>query len=67
MKAFDWPALMRIAIQELQMQPDRFWALTPVEFTMIVSRGNGLAPLSRTGLDALLNAYPDATKGDLDD
>lgn len=63
MKSFDWPALMRAGIQGLRLTPDVFWQLTPAELRLLLGQGAGDAPMSRTGLDALLAAYPDTDRG----
>ncbi|WP_106607789.1 rcc01693 family protein [Shimia abyssi] len=63
MSAFDWPALMKVAFQGLRMEPTRFWALTPAEFAMMLGRSGALTPLTRSGLDKLLDAYPDTDLG----
>lgn len=63
MKGFDWPVLMRAGMQGLRLTPDVFWQLTPAELRLLLGQGAGDAPLSRTGLDALLAAYPDTERG----
>ncbi|MEM9550007.1 MAG: rcc01693 family protein [Pseudomonadota bacterium] len=61
---FDWPGLMRLGLHELRLRPDQFWALTPAELRVMLGQGpTAGGPLSRSGLDALLAAYPDK-KGD---
>lgn len=67
MNGFDWPALMRAGLEGLRLKPDEFWRLTPAELKLMLGQGTGAAPLTRSGLDALLAAYPDATQGDADD
>ena len=64
MSAFDWPALMRAGMHGLRLSPDAFWALTPVELAILLGQGYGPAPLTRTGLDALLRDYPDQERGE---
>ncbi|MHA6262176.1 rcc01693 family protein [Arenibacterium sp. CAU 1754] len=64
MSAFDWPALMRAGVQGLRLTPEAFWRLTPAELRLMLGQGGGEAPLSRTGLDALMAAYPDKRQGD---
>lgn len=56
---FDWPALMRAGMTGLRLRPDEFWALTPAELLLMLGAGSGAAPLSRSRLDELAQAYPD--------
>jgi uncharacterized phage protein (TIGR02216 family) len=56
---FDWPALMRAGINGLRLRPDEFWSLTPAELLLMLGAGSGSAPLSRSRLDELAQAYPD--------
>lgn len=56
---FDWPALMRVGLQHLRLQPEQFWALTPAEFTLLLGKPGSAAPLSRTRLNELSGAFPD--------
>lgn len=65
MSRFDWPSLMRAGVRGLGLRPDEFWALTPAELHLMLG-GGGAAPLGRSGLDALMTAYPDR-QGDRDD
>ncbi|MEM8728397.1 MAG: rcc01693 family protein [Pseudomonadota bacterium] len=67
MSVLDWPALMRAGMQGLGLRPAEFWALTPAELRMMLGQSDAAAPLNRTGLDALLAAYPDHGKGTDDD
>ena len=67
MSGFDWPRLMRAAFGGLGMPPEQFWVLTPAELALLLDRGVGLVPMSRSGLDRLLSAYPDQAKGNRDD
>lgn len=66
MTGFDWPALMRAGISGLRLGPDEFWALTPAELRLMLGE-TGAAPLQRTGLEALMAAYPDSPKGQEDE
>ena len=61
-RAFDWAALMRAGMQGLALDPAQFWALTPAELQLMLGKGAEQAPLLRTGLDALMAAYPDRTE-----
>lgn len=56
---FDWPVLMRAAIHGRGLTPAEFWALTPAELSLVLGEAGGRSPLDRTGLDALLRAFPD--------
>lgn len=64
MTGFDWPTLMRSGLQGLRLTPAQFWALTPAELALMLGQTSGQAPLSRSGLDALLAAYPDEKRGE---
>lgn len=59
MSGFDWPALMAAGLQGLRLTPDAFWSLTPAELRTMLGQTGGIPPLSRTGLEALIAAYPD--------
>ncbi|MGJ8603876.1 MAG: rcc01693 family protein [Marivita sp.] len=58
MSRFDWPTLMRAGMRGLGLCPAEFWALTPAELHLLLG-GRGAAPLRRSGLEALMAAYPD--------
>ncbi len=58
---FDWPQLLRIGLTRLRLTPKDFWALTPVELMIMLGPEAQARPLGRSGLDALLAAYPDTT------
>jgi uncharacterized phage protein (TIGR02216 family) len=55
---------MRAGLRGLGLRPAEFWSLTPAELHLLL--GGGSAPLGRSGLDALMAAYPDK-RGDRDD
>ena len=57
--AFDWPALLRAGVRGLALRPDQFWRLTPAEFRLMLGIDAGNAPMGRSALDALSQAYPD--------
>lgn len=59
MAAFDWPAMMRAGIGEMGLKPAEFWNLTPAEFLLMSGIAGGPAPLKRSGLEALLERFPD--------
>ncbi len=56
---FDWPALMRAGMHGLGLRPAEFWALTPVELRLLLGERQGVQPMARAGLEALLRAFPD--------
>jgi len=58
----DWPALMRAGMRGLGLRPHEFWALTPAELELMLGRPGGVAPLVRTRLDELMQAFPDAER-----
>lgn len=64
MSAFAWPVLLKAGLQGLRLTPDQFWKLTPGELRILLGQGGGDASLSRTGLEALLAAYPDEEQGE---
>lgn len=65
--ALDWPALLRVGLQELGLEPERFWSLTPCELRLMLRVAEGGAAMSRARLDELTRLYPDQGKGDADD
>ncbi len=67
MSCFDWSTLMQAGLRGLRLHPRDFWALTPAELMVMLGSENGATPLSRTGLDELLKAYPDHIGGKQDD
>lgn len=64
-RALDWAGLMRAGLQGLRLTPDQFWRLTPAELALMLGQGPQARPLGRAVLDALMQAYPDAAKGDM--
>lgn len=64
---FDWPALMRAGLHGLKLMPDTFWALTPAELQLMLGSDAGNAPMLSDGLAALMAAYPDRTKDQVDE
>jgi len=46
----------------LGLRPHEFWALTPAELELMLGRPGGVAPLVRTRLDELMQAFPDAER-----
>ena len=67
MKGLDWPALLQAGLQGLGLTPDAFWQMTPAELQIMLGHSGARAPLLRSGLDALMAAYPDQSKGQSDD
>jgi uncharacterized phage protein (TIGR02216 family) len=59
MSGFDWPALMRAGMRGLGLSPEAFWRLTPAELRVLLGADAASAPLGRSRLDQLLEAYPD--------
>ncbi|WP_146345077.1 rcc01693 family protein [Falsiphaeobacter marinintestinus] len=67
MSGIDWPALMRAGLEGLRLTPDQFWRLTPAELRLMLGQGAGQAPLNRSGLDALMAAWPDRREDESDE
>lgn len=67
MSEFNWPALMRAGMHGLRLRPEDFWALTPVELQLMLGAASGAASMNKSGLDALLKAYPDTNGGTKDE
>jgi uncharacterized phage protein (TIGR02216 family) len=59
MTGFDWAGLLRAGLHGLRLKPDEFWALTPAELGLMLGQTKGVAPMSRSQLEALRAAYPD--------
>ncbi|GFE49892.1 hypothetical protein So717_16450 [Roseobacter cerasinus] len=59
MSRLDWPALMRVGLRGLRLEPEVFWALTPAELQIMLGDPAQSGPLLSTGLEALMAAYPD--------
>ncbi|PZX17709.1 putative phage protein (TIGR02216 family) [Palleronia aestuarii] len=59
MSGFDWPALMRTGIQGLGLRPTEFWALSPVELSVMLGAGGASSPMGRARLAELSAAFPD--------
>lgn len=67
MTMFNWPELLRVGLQGLRLKPEEFWALTPFELRIMLGESGVSRTLNRTGLEALLEAYPDKQKGSEDE
>ena len=61
---FDWAAMMRIGLHQLQLTPAEFWALTPLEFLVLLGLEGGPPPMARARLEELSRAYPDGSAGE---
>lgn len=58
-RGFDWAAMMRIGLHQLRLTPWEFWALTPLEFLVLLGLEGGPPPMARARLEELSRAYPD--------
>lgn len=54
---------MQLGLRELRLAPEVFWALTPAELMLIAGRDAQNMPMTRSGLAALAEAYPDTKRG----
>ena len=57
--AFDWAALLRIGLHQLRLRPDEVWALTPLEYLILLGIEGGPPPMARARLEELAKSYPD--------
>ena len=55
----DWPGLMRVGMRQFGLRPAEFWGLCPAELMLILGLEPGAGPLTRAGLVALLQRFPD--------
>ncbi|MCB5197844.1 phage tail assembly chaperone [Loktanella sp. TSTF-M6] len=67
MTRLDWAALMRAGMCQLGLAPDAFWRLTPAELSLMLGLADVQRPMDRSGLDALLAAFPDETESEGED
>lgn len=58
----DWPTLIRAGLRELRLTPAQFWALTPAELGIMLGLDQIEAPMGRSKLQDLINAFPDVKK-----
>lgn len=56
---FAWEALLKAGLYSLRLKPEEFWALTPVELRLMLGVDEVQGPMTRAGLAALENMYPD--------
>ena len=63
MRRIAWGGLMRLGLVQLRLSPDVFWDLTPGELMLIAGIGDGREALTRAGLAALVDRFPDGTRG----
>lgn len=61
MTPFPWTQAMQFAFGVLRLSPDAFWRMTPRELAHAIAavRGTAVPALDRSGLDALLQRFPD--------
>lgn len=67
MNRINWPEIMRAGLRGLGLRPAEFWALTPAELMLMLGVGGEGAPLTRSGLDRLIAAFPDEDMKGTDD
>jgi uncharacterized phage protein (TIGR02216 family) len=60
MRRIDWPGLMRVGLHGLGLTPAEFWHLSPVELRIMLGAEPQASALTRTRLDELAAAFPDA-------
>ena len=66
MTRIDWPGLLRAGLGQLQLAPEAFWRLTPVELQTLLGLEGASPPLTRARLEDLAAAFPDLKKGGAD-
>lgn len=61
MKQFPWKEAMGFGLGVLRLPPAAFWAMSPRELAAAwgAIMGERAGPLERSGLDALMERYPD--------
>lgn len=67
MSAIDWQGLMRVGLVGLRLTPEAFWRLTPIELRIMLGADQPSSALTRSRLDELAAAFPDAKKAGADD
>lgn len=63
MTGFNWPVLLRIALTHLHLKPYEFWALTPVEFRLMLGHDLELMPLTHHDISAMEALFSDFEQG----
>ncbi|WP_297341822.1 rcc01693 family protein [Pseudophaeobacter sp.] len=58
-RGLDWPGLMRAGLGGLRLQPAEFWDLTPLELQLLLGPAVQAPSLTRSGLQALMQRFPD--------
>ncbi|GFE66704.1 phage tail assembly chaperone [Litoreibacter roseus] len=54
---FDWPALLKVAVQDAGLKPWEFWRLTPAELVLFLGLDAVEKPLNRARLAELERLY----------
>lgn len=62
MSGLDWPGMMRAGLGQLRLRPAEFWDLTPLELLLLLGPQAAAQGLNRSGLEALMNRFPDTAK-----
>ena len=57
-----WPNIMRLGLTRLRLTPAQFWALTPAELLLMLGHVPAQGAMTRHGLDALMQMYPDTVR-----
>jgi uncharacterized phage protein (TIGR02216 family) len=65
-RRIDWAGLVRAGLHGLNLTPDAFWRLTPVELRIMLGADLMMPHLTRSRLDELAAAFPDSTRGGRD-
>ncbi|MEO1549374.1 MAG: phage tail assembly chaperone [Pseudomonadota bacterium] len=58
---FAWGAMLRVALRDLRLSPEAFWALTPAEFLILTGLDQGGGAMTRSQLDLLSRRFPDTS------
>ena len=61
-----WPALMRLGLVQLRLEPDVFWRLTPAELMLMAGAPEARGALDRSGLAELIARFPDKSSHEQD-
>ncbi len=62
MKPFPWAEAIGFGLGVLRLPPEAFWRMTPRELAhaIVAVRGRNVAPIDRSGLDDLMQRFPDS-------